>query len=85
MNYRIEFTKRSQKDYERIKKSPLAKKLKQLLRVLQQNPFEPPCEALSGELKGLYSRRINKKHRLVYKVEQEKVIVVSAWSHYESM
>ena len=85
MNYQIEFTRRSQKDYERIKKSPLAKKLKQLLKILQQNPYMPPYEALSGELKGLYSRRINRKHRLVYRVEGNKVVIISVWSHYESM
>ncbi|WP_234364221.1 type II toxin-antitoxin system YoeB family toxin [Lunatibacter salilacus] len=33
---------------------------------------------------GLYSRRINKKHRLVYSIEETTVTVhvLSAWSHY---
>ena len=41
-------------------------------------------EMLKHELTGLYSRRINRKHRLVYSIEDEKVIVyvLSAYSHY---
>ena len=45
----------------------------------------PPYEKLVGELAGLYSRRINFRHRLVYSVDdKEEIIVVrSMWSHYE--
>ena len=34
---------------------------------------------------GLYSRRINYQHRLVYKVhEEEKIIqIISLWTHYK--
>ena len=40
-----------------------------------------------GDMDGLYSRRINIKHRLVYQVYEENKIVkiVSAWSHYENI
>lgn len=35
----------------------------------------------------MYSRRINIKHRLVYKVneEEKKVQILSMWSHYEDI
>ena len=85
MNYQIEFTRQAKKDYEKVKRSPHAKKLKQLLKIVQQNPFTPPYEALGNELKGLYSRRINKKHRLVYRIVKKKIIIVSVWSHYEKI
>jgi len=41
-------------------------------------------EQLKGDLSGLYSRRINKKHRLIYDIQDEiiTVIVLSAHSHY---
>ena len=41
-------------------------------------------EILKHDLEGLYSRRINKKHRLVYDIKDEivTVIVLSAHSHY---
>lgn len=41
-------------------------------------------EMLKHDLHGLYSRRISKKHRLVYEVKDHvvTVIVLSAYSHY---
>jgi len=38
---------------------------------------------LKHELQGYWSRRINEEHRLVYKVENEKVIIVSCKYHYK--
>jgi Txe/YoeB family toxin of toxin-antitoxin system len=37
-----------------------------------------------GDLKGLYSRRINIAHRLVYEVlkERKTVKVLRLWTHY---
>lgn len=42
-------------------------------------------EKLVGNMYGVYSRRINYQHRLVYKVhEEEKIIqIISLWTHYE--
>jgi len=39
-------------------------------------------EPLKHELKGYWSRRINDKHRLVYRVNNEAVIIVSCRYHY---
>ena len=56
------------------------------MAILAENPFQvpPPYEKLVGDLAGLYSRRINIQHRLVYQVyEVEKVVkVVRMWTHY---
>ncbi|WP_235776687.1 Txe/YoeB family addiction module toxin [Pseudoleptotrichia goodfellowii] len=58
-----------------------------LFDILKRNPFEVPLtyESLVGNFKGLYSRRINRQHRLVYRIlEEEKIIIiVSMWIHYE--
>ena len=42
-------------------------------------------EKLKFDLAGLYSRRINQKHRLVYAVEESTavVLILSAWAHYD--
>jgi toxin YoeB len=42
-------------------------------------------EMLKHNLQGLYSRRINKKHRLVYAIKEEanKVYVLNVYFHYE--
>ena len=40
-------------------------------------------EPLKGELSGYWSRRISDEHRLVYKVERDKITVVSCKTHYK--
>lgn len=87
--YKIEFHKRAIKDIAKLKENKLEVKTKRLIGLVKNNPFQnpPPYEKLTGDLKGLYSRRINIQHRLVYKVnEQEnKVQILSMWTHYENM
>lgn len=87
MNYSIEFTRNALKDYELVKKSPYSKKVKKLLFILESDPFKPPLEALTGNMQGLYSRRITKEHRLVYEVNKEKqtIKIRSMWTHYENV
>jgi len=85
--YRVLFSKAAQKDAQKIKKSNLSEKCKVLIQILQIDPFTkvPSFEKLVGDLSGLYSRRINLQHRLVYEVDQQKKIVkiLSMWTHYE--
>ena len=85
--YKIVYTKKSVKDIEKIKRAKLDNIAKNLISIIKENPYQTPpsYEKLVGDLKGLYSRRINIKHRLVYQVyENEKIIkIVSLWSHYE--
>ncbi|MFH1195140.1 MAG: Txe/YoeB family addiction module toxin [bacterium] len=85
--YKILFTPQALFDAKKISSSKLQDKVKDLLKIVEKNPysFPPPFEILSGKLKGLISRRINKKHRLVYQVfKEEKIIkVVKLWTHYE--
>ena len=85
MSYNIRFTKNALKDYELIKQSPYKKSVKDLLYILKDNPYIPPYEALIGNMHGLYSRRISKKHRLVYEINEEtKTIKIRAmWGHYD--
>lgn len=94
--YRIFFTKQAYKDIEKLKAVNLSQKAKSLVDVLRENPFQnpPQYEKLVGNLQGLYSRRINIQHRLVYQVIQEPVEIdtkfydgtvkiIRAWTHYE--
>lgn len=85
MGWKIEFSRRVLKDAKKIKSANLNDNLKQLLEILKVNPYQPPYEKLSGNLKGYYSRRINIQHRLVYTIDEanQVVKVVSVWSHYE--
>lgn len=87
MSYKLTFTKNALKDYEIVKKSPYNKKVKQLLETLKEYPFKLPYEELENNLKGLYSRRINKQHRLVYEINTEThtIKIRSMWTHYENL
>ncbi len=85
--YKIVYTKTAIKDIPKLKSAHLDKKAKLLIDLIAQNPYKTPpsYEKLISILDGVYSRRINIQHRLVYQVyEEEKIIkVISLWSHYE--
>jgi Txe/YoeB family toxin of toxin-antitoxin system len=87
VSYELVYTNQAKKDAKKLKGSSLAQKAKELLKVIDENPYEdpPPFEALIGDLKGAYSRRLNIQHRLVYQVydEQRVVKVLRLWTHYE--
>ena len=87
--YKIVITKQALKDLPNLTSAGLDKKAKALIDLLKENLFQnpPSYEKLVGDMDGLYSRRINIKHRLVYQVyEEEKTVkIVSAWSHYENV
>lgn len=85
--YHILYTKTAAKDIPKLKAAHLDETAKALIDILQNNPYQtpPPFEKLVGDMQGIYSRRINIKHRLVYEVyETDKTIkIISLWSHYE--
>jgi len=85
MTWKIEFSRNTLKDAKKLKSAKLDGNLKELLNILKSNPYEPPYEKLSGNLKGYYSRRINIKHHLVYRVDDNNktIKILSVWSHYE--
>ena len=87
MSYRLVYARQARKDAKKLKGTHLAKKAKDLLAFIQKTPFSepPPFEALVGDLRGAYSRRLNIQHRLVYEViEDDQVIkVLRLWTHYE--
>lgn len=84
--YKVLYSKEAKKDIDRLKKNHLDKKAKKLIDIIKENPYQtpPPYEKLVGNMKGLYSRRINIQHRLVYGIKNKRTIIVyRMWSHYE--
>jgi toxin YoeB len=64
------------------------KNIKKIYTVLEntiKNPFEGigQPEPLKSIYKGYWSRRINLEHRIVYKVEDEKIVIFSLKGHYQ--
>ena len=86
--YTIVFTEDAKKDLiELQKKAPQAiSKLAKLLDELKEHPRTGTgqVEPLKGYDGTVYSRRITKEHRLVYKVYDDvvEVLVLSAFGHY---
>ena len=87
MSWRLVYTKQANRDAKKLSSSGLRPKAEELLEVLRANPYQnpPPYEKLVGDLAGMYSRRINVQHRLVYEIiEQERIVkILRLWSHYE--
>lgn len=85
--WKILFTQQAQKDAKKISVAKLKGKVIKLLDILEEDPFKipPNYEKLIGDLSGLYSRRINIQHRLVYQVyKKERIVkVIRLWSHYD--
>lgn len=87
--YVIKFSKAACKDKSKLRNSGLDKSCKNILELMSTNPFcyPPSYEKLCGELNGYYSRRINRQHRIVYRVnEEEKIIyIIRMWTHYDKL
>ena len=65
------------------------KTLKKILRLIddiQKNGYEGigKPEPLTGDLSGWWSRHIDEKNRIVYKIEKEIINVVQCGSHYRN-
>lgn len=86
--YRVEFTPEALSDAAKLRKNePQAfKKLSKLIRELQEHPEvgTGKPKPLGGDRSGQWSRRITDKHRLVYQMRNEAVLVLvlSAWGYY---
>ena len=85
--WRVVFSKQAAKDAKKLSASGLRAKAQSLIAVLKKDPFATPprYERLVGDLAGMYSRRINSQHRLVYEVFEaaHTVRVLRLWTHYE--
>ena len=87
--YNIVFSEDAKKDLKELhKKAPLAvPKLAKLLDEIREHPRTGTgqVEALKGYDGNVYSRRITKEHRLVYRIYEDvvEVLVLSAFGHYK--
>ena len=88
--YRLEYEKKSEKDFVAIKRSgnkSLLKKLEDLLYELKEHPRTgtgQPEQLKHYPFKQTWSRRLNQEYRLVYEIHDEIVTVkvISAADHY---
>lgn len=85
---RIIFSKNAWDDYvswhDEIKK--MLRKINSLIKDIQSSPFEGigKPEPLKYDLAGLWSRRIDREHRLVYSVDKQDIYIYSCRYHYDN-
>lgn len=87
MQYLIDFTEQANEDIERHKKvgnKAILNKIFALMNELENHPTSGTGkpEMLKHHLAGLWSRRINKEHRMIYEIQTEIVLIHSAIGHY---
>jgi toxin YoeB len=60
------------------------KRINQLIKDIERNGYEGigKPEPLRGDLSGWWSRRIDDTNRLVYRIENGKMIIAACRSHY---
>jgi toxin YoeB len=63
----------------------IALKILKLAESIMRNPHEGigKPEPLKGNFSGLWSRRIDKEHRLIYDVQKDKIRILACRYHYE--
>ena len=89
MAYSIKYTKQAIEDVRKLRnEEPKAfQKLTNMLVELMDHPTTGTGhpEPLKGQPEGRWSRHITKKHRLVYRIYQDEVLVLvlRAYGHYD--
>ncbi len=84
---RLIFSEQAWEDYlywQKIDKSIL-KKINALIKDIERDNFDGigQPEPLKHNLTGWWSRRINLEHRLVYKIENQEIVVLQCRLHYQ--
>jgi len=84
---RIVFSKIAWEDYTSWlnEDKKMLRKINELIKDIQRNPFTGigKPEPLKYDLAGLWSRRINREHRLVYQVLNKEILIYSCKYHYD--
>lgn len=91
--WRVQYEREARKQYRRfIKNSPFDDTFQRQIAAMAIHPLhEPPAyEELQWDMKGLFSRRITRKDRIVYYFDatpsedcEGTIFVLSCWGHYE--
>ena len=60
-------------------------KINELLKDISCHPFSGigKPEALKYKYRGLWSRRIDDEHRLIYQVTDDEIVVLKCYFHYD--
>ena len=61
------------------------KRINSILKDIDRNPFSGigKPEPLKGNMQGYWSRRIDEANRIVYKIENNQIVITQCGSHYD--
>lgn len=70
--------------YWQLQDKKTLKRINQLLKDIDRNGYEGigKPEPLSGNLAGFWSRRIDNKNRIVYRIMNNRIEIAQCGSHY---
>ena len=81
------FTENGWEDYMywQLTDKKMVKKINSIIKDIERNPYEGigKPEPLRFDLAGLWSRRINSEHRLIYKIEGNRMFILACRHHYD--
>ncbi|MEO5570934.1 MAG: Txe/YoeB family addiction module toxin [Bacteroidia bacterium] len=81
------FTQKAFEDYQHLEnyERKIYLRINELLKEISRNPFKGTGkpEPLKHNLKGWWSRRITDEHRLVYRIENDSIIILYCRFHYD--
>lgn len=84
---KITFSKNTWEDYVSWQKDDkkMLRKINELIKDIQKTPFEGigKPEPLKYDLTGFWSRRIDIEHRLVYKYQNDELMIFACRFHYD--
>ena len=83
----IDFDEEAQADLQFWKKSGntvIQTKIQKLLTSMKESPFSGigKPEALKYDLAGMWSRRINNEHRIIYSIHKDRIRIHSLRGHH---
>ena len=85
---RIIFSKNAWEDYIswQSEDKKMVNKINDLIKDILRTPYEGmgKPEALKYDLAGLWSRRIDREHRLVYQANENDILIYSCRYHYDT-
>ena len=88
MNYKVAFLDDASRDALKLKREE-PKSFDKLMKMVDELKVHPRSgmgkpEYLKYDKRGVWSRRISQKHRMIYKIIDDRVIVevISAYGHY---
>ena len=71
--------------YWQTQDKKILKRINQLLQDIERNGYNGigKPEPLRGDLSGFWSRRIDDEHRIVYRVNEDRVEIIQCRGHYD--